>query len=59
MHPLVMLLVAHHSVADQVAVTDVVEPELVVVIMIVVHDAKLVQNAFVQNSNKRLSVSVA
>jgi hypothetical protein len=59
MHPLVMLLVAHHSVALEVVVTVVVEPQVLQEQMVVVHDVRHHENEFVQNMIKRLSVSVA
>jgi hypothetical protein len=56
MHQLVKLRLADHT---KVVVVIVAQEVLVVIVTIAAPVAKLVQNAFVQNSNKRLSVFVA
>jgi hypothetical protein len=57
MHQLVKLRLVDHT--KVVVATAVPEEVLVVIAMIVAHVVKLVQNVSVQNTNKRLSVSVA
>jgi hypothetical protein len=57
MHQLVIVLRVHRFVVVRAVM--IVEVEQEVTVMIVVHVAKLVQNEFVQNSNRRLSVFVA